>query len=31
VLKATLNILLNVFLCIGAAGLGMFLVNTLTK
>jgi CrcB protein len=31
VLKASLNILLNVFLCIGAAGLGMFLVNTLTK
>jgi CrcB protein len=31
VLKASLNILLNVFLCIGAAGLGMFLVNALTK
>ncbi len=31
VLKASLNVLLNVFLCIGAAGLGMCLVNTFTK
>ncbi|WP_057831249.1 fluoride efflux transporter CrcB [Colwellia sp. TT2012] len=31
VLKAAINILLNVALCIGAAGLGMFMVTALTK
>ncbi len=31
VLKAALNILLNVSLCIGAAALGMFMVTTLAK
>jgi CrcB protein len=31
VVKATLNIFLNVVLCIGAAGLGMFIVSTLAK
>jgi CrcB protein len=31
VLKAGINILLNVCLCIGAAGLGMYLVTTLAK
>ncbi len=31
VLKAAINILLNVSLCIGAAALGMFIVTTLAK
>ncbi len=31
VLKAAINILLNVSLCIAAAALGMFMVTTLTK
>ena len=31
VLKAGLNILLNVVLCIAAAGLGLYLVSALTK
>jgi len=31
VLKAGINILLNVSLCIGAAGLGIYLVSTLAK
>jgi len=31
VLKATINILLNVSLCIAAAALGMFMVTTLAK
>ena len=31
VLKAAINILLNVSLCIGAAGLGMFMVSALAK
>lgn len=31
VLKAVINILLNVSLCIAAAGLGIFIVNTLAK
>jgi len=31
VLKAGINILLNVCLCIGAAGLGMYIVSTLAK
>jgi len=31
VLKAVINILLNVSLCIGAAGFGMYLVSTLAK
>jgi CrcB protein len=31
VLKAILNVLLNVLLCIGAAALGMYMVTTLVK
>ncbi|TMM43781.1 fluoride efflux transporter CrcB [Colwellia ponticola] len=31
VLKAVINILLNVSLCIAAAGLGIFIVNSLAK
>jgi len=31
VLKAAINILLNVSLCIGAAALGMYIVTTLVK
>lgn len=31
VLKAAVNILLNVSLCIGAAGFGMYIVSTLAK
>jgi CrcB protein len=30
-LKAALNIFLNVFMCIGAAALGIFMVTALTK
>ncbi len=31
VLKATINILLNVFMCIGAAALGIYMVTALTN